>query len=451
VKAIILAAGEGKRMKSNTPKVLHKVCGLEIINHVINACKFIKKIILVLGYKHELIAQKVKDINIVIQDKQLGTGHAVMCARKFICDQDEILILNGDMPLVSSEILKKIILFHKENNNIATIVSSCVDNPSGYGRIVRDENKNFIKIIEERDANKKELLIREINTGIYILNGKILNQALELLNNNNAQHEFYLTDALEIIKNILKNNNQEEKIKVMCVNKAQEFFGINDKLQLMQANKIMRIKINKFHMLNGVSLLDLENIFIDHGVEIAQDTVIESGVYLLGNTKLGRECKIGANTKIINSQIGDHVDILFSVILNSQINNNSRIGPFAYIRPDSFIHENVKIGDFVEIKNSVIESGTKVSHLTYVGDSDIGKNINFGCGSVTVNYDGKKKSRTVIKENSFIGCNANLIAPVTIGKNSYIAAGSTITNDVPDYSLAIARERQTNKLDRYKK
>lgn len=447
--AIILAAGEGKRMKSDMPKVLHKICGDEMINYVIRSCNLdlIKKIILVVGYKKELIKEKIDGVDFVEQDKQLGTGHAVLCAKNFIKDDEDVLILNGDMPLIDLNDINKIIFEHKKQKAIATIVSVKLKNPNEYGRIIRGEKNNFVCIREDKDANQKELLIKEINTGIYLFNGAVLKSALELLKNKNSQKEYYLTDTLEIIKNKYKN------INVFCCDDddAEKFLGVNDRLQLARACKIMQKKINSFHMINGVTLINPENIFIDYNTEILYDTVIESNVSIKDKTKIGKNCFISSGSSISNSIICDNIKVYSSFILDSIIKNNSRIGPFAYIRPNSVIGENVKVGDFVEIKNSNIDCNTKISHLTYIGDSDVGKNINFGCGTVTVNYDGKKKFRTTIKDNAFIGCNTNLIAPVIVGKNSYIAAGSTITNDIPDSAFAIARERQTNKLEYHKK
>lgn len=441
--AIILAAGQGKRMKSDLPKVLHKVCGKPILNYIIDACKNagIEKIIVVVGHKADVIKENISGVEFIVQNEQLGTGHAVMCAKDFI-DDENVLILNGDIPLITSDTLKKLSHMHKQNS--VTLVSTVVENPSGYGRIVRRDEK-FLRIVEDKDADKNELLINEINTGVYLFNPKMLKTALQLLSNNNVQNEYYLTDTIEIIKSM------DDNAGIFCADNYHEFLGVNDRVQLAQVSSLMQKRINEKHMRNGVTIINPKSVYIGDSVEIGQDTIIYPNVFLESNTKIGRRCIIGAGSNIVSSEIFDEVNVQSSVILNSIVKSKTKIGPFAYIRPNCIIDENVKVGDFVEVKNSNIGSGTKISHLTYVGDSDVGQNINFGCGTVTVNYDGNKKFRTKIDDNSFIGCNTNLIAPVSVGKNSYIAAGSTITEDVPEKSLAIARQRQINKLDWKKK
>ena len=451
MKAIILAAGEGKRMKSAVPKVLHKVCGKPILYYVIDVCKTIgvDKIIVVVGHKSECVKESVlsyaPEVEFVFQEQQLGTGHAVMSAKKFMSDDNEdILVLCADTPLVQSDTLGKFIQMHKARQNAVSLISTVVDNPKGYGRIVRN-GERFVRIVEDKDADKNQMLIKEINTGVYVFNSNLLKTSLQLLSNDNAQGEYYLTDTIEIIKSI------SDSIDVFCADDPDEFLGINDKIQLAYANKIMQRRINDMHMKNGVIMQQPDLVFISGEVQIAQDTIICPNVYLEGKTVIGKNCVIGPDTRIVDSCISDQVQIQYSVVLESQIKDNTKVGPFAYIRPNSFIDSKVKIGDFVEVKNSNISSGTKISHLTYVGDSDVGENVNFGCGTVTVNYDGQNKFRTKIQDNVFIGCNTNLVAPVTVEKNSYIAAGSTITDDVPEKSLAIARQRQINKLNWQKK
>lgn len=436
MKAIILAAGEGKRMNSDLPKVLHKICGKPMINYIINACKNagIVDIIVVVGHKADVVKKNVSDVEFVLQNEQLGTGHAVMCAKKFINDGEKILVLNGDLPLITSDTLKKLI----ETQCSAALISTVLENPKGYGRILRNGEK-FLRIIEDKDLNENETMIKEINTGVYLFDSHLLKTALQLLSNDNAQGEYYLTDVLEIIKSI------NDDVKVFCCEDSQEFFGVNDKIQLAYVSALMQKKINNTHMRNGVTIINPATTFIESDVKIGRDTIIYPNTFLHGDTKIGQNCIIGPNSQIFDSTIFDDVNISYSIVLNSTVKNKTKVGPFAYIRPNCIVDENVKVGDFVELKNSNIGLGTKISHLTYVGDSDVGQNINFGCGTVTVNYDGKQKFRTTIEDGAFIGCNANLIAPVNVGKNSYIAAGSTITQDVPENSLAIARQRQINK------
>ena len=313
-----------------------------------------------------------------------------------------------------------------------------LDDPTGYGRIIRD-NHSFEKIVEQKDATEEEKKVCEINTGVYVFKSADLIESFKELKNDNMQNEYYLTDCLGIMKE--KGLN----VGIMVAQDDEEFLGINSKLQLAQANKVMKKRINEQHMINGVTIEDPDNTYIGKDVVIKPDTVILPGTVIEGKTEIGTDCVIGPNSRITNSIIKDGVTVQCSVLLSAEVDNYTTIGPFAYLRPNTKIGEHVKIGDFVEIKNSTIDDGTKVSHLTYVGDSDVGKNVNFGCGTVTVNYDGKNKFRTTIGDNAFIGCNTNLIAPVVIKENAFTAAGSTITFDVPEGSLSIARAKQINK------
>lgn len=444
LKVIILAGGQGTRMKSKIPKVLHKVLDKTMIDYVIETSKDInaEDIMVIVGHQSAMVKSIVgENVKYAYQKEQLGTGHAVIQALDFIEDNENILILYGDTPLIQAETLKKLINIHNKEKNYATVISSFVDDPKGYGRIVR-ESGIFKKIVEQKDTNDYEDKINEINTGVYIFNSNALKDSLKNLSNDNSQKEYYLTDTLEIIK------NTGNKVGIMIADNSTEFLGVNSKLQLATVSNILKNRINEYHMLNGITIEDPNNTYIGKDVKIGEDTIILPGTILEGNTVIGSDCVIGPYTKIVSSNIKDCVNITQSTILNSTVKNYSNIGPFAYLRPNCNIGEHVKIGDFVEIKNSNIDDNTKISHLTYVGDSDIGKNVNFGCGTVTVNYDGKFKHRTIVENNAFIGCNTNLIAPVKIGENSSTAAGSTITDDVPSNSLAIARvKEQVNKLD----
>lgn len=442
IKCIILAAGQGTRMKSDIPKVLHQALGMPLIHYPIQAAKNIgaKEIGVIIGHQ----ADKVKnvlgdDFAYYYQTEQLGTGHAVMQAIDFIEDDTQILILCGDVPLITSDVLQKMINVHSQMKNSVTVLSAKVDHPYGYGRIARDTSGKFVKIVEEKDATKEEKAINEINGGIYIFEGKALKHALSKLTNNNVQKEYYLTDTIEILM------NEGHSLEAVCADDSNDILGVNSREQLAQVTAIMQQRINKKHMDNGVTLIDPNNTYIGSEVSIGQDTIIEPGCMIQGGSKIGSGCIIGFNSKIINSTLGDNVDIESSVIKDSFVDEGSHVGPFAYLRPNSHVGKNTKIGDFVEIKNSTIGNGTKISHLTYVGDADVGENVNFGCGTVVVNYDGKKKYRTTIKDNAFIGCNTNLVAPVVVEEGAYTAAGSTITKTVPKNSLAIARARQENK------
>lgn len=444
LKVIILAGGQGTRMKSKIPKVLHKVLDRTMIDYVIESANDInaEDIMVIVGHQSAMVKACLGiDIKYGYQKQQLGTGHAVMQALDFIGDNENILILYGDTPLIKKETLQKLVRIHNKERNYATVISSFVDNPTGYGRIVR-ENGIFNRIVEQKDTSEKEQKINEINTGVYIFNSNALKEALNNLSNNNAQNEYYLTDTLELIK------NTGNKVGIMVADDNEEFLGVNSKYELATAINIMKKRINKYHMDNGITIEDPNNTYIGKDVTIGEDTVILPGCIIEGKTIIGSDCIIGPYAKITSTEIKDCVSINQSTVVNSFINNYTTVGPYAYLRPNSKIGEHVKIGDFVEIKNSTIDDNTKVSHLTYIGDSDVGKNVNFGCGTVTVNYDGKHKHRTIIEDDAFIGCNTNLIAPVQIGKNASTGAGSTITKDVPKNALAISRVKdQINKLD----
>lgn len=440
IKTIILAAGEGSRMKSKKAKVLHEILNKPMLNYVIDAsikCGS-EEISVVVGHKGDEVKKTINNDKIVYatQKEQNGTGHAVMMAKDFIDDSKDILILYGDTPLIEGEKLKAIIAKHKTNKASATVITAITENPTGYGRIIRNENESFMKIVEEKDADDTVKKVQEINTGIYIFSGKILKDALDNLQNNNAQGEYYLTDCLEWIK------NKDCLVQGIIEESIESYLGVNSRDQLAIATKIMQRRINKKHMDNGVTLIDPDSIYIDESVEIGQDTEILAGCHLEGNTIIGEDCKIGAYSRLKHMKIGNNTEIQHSTALNSTVGNDTVVGPYAYIRPDCVIGNSVKIGDFVEVKNSKIGDKTKVPHLSYVGDTDAGSGINFGCGSIMVNYDGKNKHRTTIKDGVFVGCNVNLVAPVTIEQNSFIAAGSTITKNVSENVLVFSRAKE---------
>jgi len=437
--AIILAAGEGKRMKSEYSKVIHKVGGKPIVERVCNSVKNagIDKCVLVVGHKREQVMEVVGDRAVyAIQEEQLGTGHAVMQAVPYINDADRVVILCGDAPLITDETIKAALNIHEEKKLSATIFTAEFDNPAGYGRIVRDNKSNVVAIVEDKDASETEKLIKEVNSSMYCFDKEALCNALDKLDNNNAQKEYYLTDVIKIMI------NEGKKVDTYIVPDKNEIMGINNRIQLNEAETILRKKINYKHMTNGVTLINPDNTYIEEDVVIGSDTVIYPGNILEGNTVIGNNCVLAQNNRITNTTIGNGTEIVSSVLIDSKVGNNTHIGPFAWLRPKSNVGDNIRIGDFVEIKNSNIGNGTKVSHLTYVGDSDIGENVNFGCGTVTVNYDGINKHRTVVGNNVFIGCNTNLVAPVKLGDRVYTAAGTTVTKDVPDDSLVIGRCRQ---------
>ncbi|MBP2033943.1 bifunctional UDP-N-acetylglucosamine pyrophosphorylase/glucosamine-1-phosphate N-acetyltransferase [Clostridium algifaecis] len=441
--AIILAAGEGKRMKSATPKVLHKVCGKEMVNIVIDVVKKaqIDDINLVVGTGLEKVkkATELQNIQYSIQEKQLGTGHAVICAKNFLKGKKgTVAIFTGDAPLIKDDTIKKLINFHNEGGYSAVILTSLVDNPYGYGRIIREENGNVSKIVEHKDCTEEELKVNEINSSMYCFDIESLVDSLDKIHNNNAQGEYYLTDVIEILK------KSGKKIGALPI-PFEETLGVNSREQLAEAARIMRKRVNKNHMENGVTLIDPCTTYIDLNVKIGNDTIIYPQNVIQGSTEIGKNCILYPGSRIEDSIIKEGTIVQSSVILESKIGENTTVGPFAYIRPESVIGNSVRIGDFVEVKKSTIADKTKVSHLTYIGDAEVGSGCNFGCGTVVVNYDGKKKNKTIIGDNSFIGCNTNLVSPVKVNDNTYIAAGSTITDEVPEGSLAIARARQVNK------
>ena len=441
-KAIILAAGKGTRMKSKYPKVVHKVCGKEMVNHVISVSKKsgVNDIVAILGHESDVVKEKLpKDTMIAMQTEQLGTGHAVMMAKEHISENDTIVVLCGDTPLVNSDTLENLFKYHLDNGYHATVLTTKVDNPTGYGRIIRDENKDLLKIVEQKDANEEEKKAKEINSGIYCFNGKSLRESLDLLDNNNAQGEYYLTDTIKIMR------DKGQKVGAFNGSTIEELMGVNSRVELSKAEEIMRRRINESHMVNGVTIIDVNSTYIEADVEIGNDTIVYPGAMLRRNTKIGTNCVIGMNCSITNSQIGNYTEVQSSTIVDSTVGENTTVGPYAYLRPNSNIGNNVKIGDFVEVKNATIEDNSKASHLSYIGDAHVGKDVNIGCGVVFVNYDGKNKFKSTVKDGAFIGSNSNLVAPVTVEEKGYVATGSTITNDVPQGALAVARERQVIK------
>ena len=440
LKIVILAAGQGTRMKSKIPKVLHKVLDKPMLDHVMEAAQVLtnNKPIVVIGHMSDMVREHLGDkAEIALQEEQLGTGHAVMMAEHYIDDEDEVLILCGDTPLIKGETLKEMTKI-KSEGYAAVVMSAVEDDPTGYGRIIRDESDDFMRIREQKDASEEEKAIKEINAGMYIIDGKLLKENLSKLSVNNAQREYYLTDVLEHIK------NAGHRIGVYQADKM-EIMGVNSRLQLSEAERIMRLDVNKMHMANGVTLIDTNSTYIDKNVKIGRDTIIYPNCHIKGNSVIGEDCIIRENTTIEDSHIEDHVTIKSSTILSSKVGARTTIGPYAYLRPKSVLGEDVKIGDFVEVKNAEIGNGSKASHLSYIGDAVVGKNVNIGCGVVFVNYDGKNKFKSIVEDNAFIGSNSNLVAPVTVKEGGYIATGSTVTVDVPEGALCVARAREVIK------
>ncbi|WP_034551477.1 bifunctional UDP-N-acetylglucosamine diphosphorylase/glucosamine-1-phosphate N-acetyltransferase GlmU [Carnobacterium funditum] len=447
--AVVLAAGQGSRMKSKLYKVLHPVAGKPMVGHVIEQVEATgaNEIVTIVGFG----AEKVKDYlgnrtNYAVQEEQLGTGHAVIQAETHLKDKEGItLVICGDTPLLTAETLNNLFDYHQEKGAKATILTAHAQNPTGYGRIIRNKENSVEKIVEQKDASEAERLVQEVNTGTYCFDNRLLFETLSQVGNQNSQGEYYLPDVIEILK---KQNEIVDAYKMISENEGK---GVNDRVALAEASQLMRERINKMHMQNGVTMIDPTTTYIDSDIVIGSDTVIEASVSLKGKTIIGEDCFIGAHSEISNSIISDGVRVTNSTVKDSVMEKNSNIGPYSHLRPNSHVGEAVHIGNFVEIKNATLGLKTKVGHLTYIGDADLGENINVGCGTIFVNYDGKNKFRTTVGKNVFVGCNANLIAPLTIGENVYIAAGSTITRDIPTEAMAIARARQENKLEYYNK
>lgn len=439
--AIILAAGKGTRMKSELPKVMHTVAGRPMIEHLVNKLEQMKvdEIIVIVGHKKELIQDYLGErVTCIEQKEQLGTGHAILQAKEHLKNVDgQTLILTGDTPLLSIETLEG--MFIKNEKKDGVVLTTHMQEPFGYGRIVRNIYDIISSIVEEKDADYNQKQITEVNSGIFCFDNQSLFSLINKLDNNNNQNEYYLTDMVQIF------NQNKKSFDSFTISNADEAMGINDKVALAKAEKIMRSSIIKNHLLNGVSIIDPDNVYIDDTVIIDNNAVIHPNVSLKGNTEIGPFSEIGMNTEIKDSKIHSHVSIKQSVVYDSEIKDRATIGPFANIRPNSNIGEDCRIGNFVETKNSTFGNGSKTSHLSYIGDAEIGDKVNIGCGSITVNYDGFKKYKTIIEDGAFVGCNVNLIAPVTVKKNSLVAAGSTITKEVPEDSLAVARSKQENK------
>ncbi|HIZ71109.1 MAG TPA: bifunctional UDP-N-acetylglucosamine diphosphorylase/glucosamine-1-phosphate N-acetyltransferase GlmU [Candidatus Atopostipes pullistercoris] len=444
---VVLAAGQGTRMKSKLYKVMHPILGRPMVGHVVDAALGAKvdRVITITGFGADVIKDYLGEKSeFVYQEEQLGTAHAVEQARDLLEGQEgTTVVLSGDTPLLTAETIANLMDFHEREEAKATVLTAMADDPFGYGRVIRAEDGSVGKIVEEKDASEEERLVREINTGTYCFDNEALYEILNQVDNNNAQGEYYLPDVVEIL------NEKNEIVSAHTLENMDESLGVNTRVALSQATKIMRERINKQHMINGVTLIDPENTYIEMDVEIGRDTVIEPNTYLKGKTVIGEDVFVGMNTMIEDSIIEDHAEVTQSVIENSIIRSGADVGPHSHLRPKSEIGEGAHIGNYVEIKKATIGKKTKVGHHTYVGDAKVGEDVNIGCGVVFANYDGKSKSTTTVGDHSFIGSNSNLVAPVNLGDNSFVAAGSTITEEIPENALGIARARQVNKEDFY--
>lgn len=440
---VVLAAGQGTRMKSKLYKVLHPVAGKSMVDHVITQAEALnpEEIVTVVGCGAEKVQSLLGDRSqYALQEEQLGTGHAVLQTAPLLADKEgTTLVLCGDTPLLTAETLAALFKEHEEKKAAATILSAHMENPFGYGRVIRDAKGEVQKIVEQKDATPEEQSVTEINTGTYCFDNQKLFSALEKVGNDNAQGEYYLPDVISILK------AEGDIVAAYQMENAADSLGVNDRVALAKANQLMFKRINEMHMRNGVTIVDPDNTYIEPSVEIGADTYIEPNVFLKGQTVIGEDCFIGAGSEIIDSVLEDEVRVNKVHLEQAVMRRHSDAGPFARLRPKAELGESVHVGNFVEVKNATLGKGTKAGHLAYIGDATLGEDINIGCGAIFVNYDGVNKHHATVGSHAFIGSNANIVAPVTIEDHAFIAAGSTITQDVPEDALAIARARQTNK------
>ena len=442
VAAVVLAAGKGTRMKSDIPKVIHPICGRPMVSHVVNSLRKagVGRIIVVIGPDSEQIKATLgSDVEYVVQREQLGTGHAVMQTQATLKNHSgSLLVIHGDTPLYRAETLRELVSFHERSGGIGTVLTVTVDNPSGYGRIIRDADGKLERIVEERDATPEEAVVSEINSGTYVFECEPLFAKLGQIKPENVQNEYYLTDVVPII------GQEYSRVQIFHYRDAEEALGINNRVQLAQAEKVMRNRIREHWMLAGVTMIDPANTYIDAEAELEQDVVLLPFTFIEGHTQISAGSVIGPFARLKDAKLGKNVVISQATVLDSILEAGCLVGPYSHIRPGCHLGEGAKVGGFCEIKNTIIGSGSKVPHLTYLGDTDVGDKVNIGAGTITCNYDGHNKYRTIIQNEAFIGSNCNLVAPIEIGTGAYVAAGSTITGDIPPGALGVARNRQRN-------
>ncbi len=443
----ILAAGKGTRMHSTLPKVLQELSGVSLLERVLESCKDLRpdKIFIIVGHRANIVQKRVshfEGIEFIHQEPQNGTGHAVQQLMPALHDfKGELLVLNGDVPLLKANTIEKLISKHRSVKPSVSLLSATLENPNGYGRVFSDTKGNVEKIIEDRDCTKTQLTNKLTNAGVYCFDWQQLSSILPSLSNENDQKEIYLTDAIQQLSSAIH----------LKVDNPDEVCGINDKLQLSECEELIQKQLRNFWMKKGVKFINPSSCTLSEKCKLGQDIIIEPQTHIRGESQIGDNCILGPNSFIENSNIGSDVDIFYSVVKDSEIGNEVKIGPYAHIRPETTIFDKCKIGNFVEIKKSNLKENTKVNHLTYLGDSDIGNNVNIGAGTITANFDGKRKHKTIIGSYSNTGANSVLIAPVTIGQNVTVGAGSTITKNVPSDSLALGRSKQLIKSNWNKK
>ncbi len=439
VGAVVLAAGQGKRMNSAIPKVLHSIAGAPLVRHVLDAIEEagIKEIIIVVGKGAEMVRETLgNDYIYAVQEKQLGTGDAVLKAIPHLSGQCmDVLVLCGDTPLLTPETLVKVVKERQNTGAAAAVLTSIFDDPKGYGRVIRGEDGFVDCIVEDCDASTEQKKIKEINTGTYAFTKEALKESVYRLNPDNQQGEYYLTDCIQLLR--------EDGCQVTAVTApSAETKGINNRAQLAAAEKVLRERECLRLMEAGVTIYDPAVTYIDKGVRVGQDTIIYPFTFLEGKTEVGPGCIVGPGTRLKDARLGAGVAVQYSVVVESAVGDNCQIGPYAYLRPGNKLADHVKIGDFVELKKTSVGSKSKIPHLSYIGDTIVGAGVNIGAGTITCNYDGERKYQTAIDDEVFIGSNTNLVAPVHVGKGAVIGAGSTITKDVPPASLAVERSKQ---------
>lgn len=439
---VILAAGKGTRMKSRLPKVLHKIGGKPMVEQVLCAANEAgsERNVVIIGFGAEKVKEHLEGrAQFAMQEEQLGTGHAVMQARDILADWDgTVLVVCGDTPLLTPELLKNLCQEHEAQGAKATVLTAKMADPTGYGRVIRDSEGVVVKIVEQKDASEEEKLVDEVNTAIYCFDAKALLGTLDSLTCENAQGEYYLTDVIGILR------DRGERVWAVVADDPSEVQGINSRVQLAQAQQVMKERKNRQLMEAGVTIIDPASTFVDTDVEIGMDTVLYPYTWLSGKTKIGENSVIGPNVMVEDSVIGNDVQMKFVYAHECTVKDGVTVGPYVHLRPNTVIENHVKIGNFIEVKNSTVGEGSKLPHLSYIGDTDMGARVNIGCGTIMVNYDGQNKHRTTIEDDAFIGCNSNLVAPVTIGRGAFVAAGSTITKNVPEDALGVARAVQKN-------
>ncbi len=434
----ILAAGKGTRMKSNLPKVLHPLGSITLVERVLNSCKLINpdKSIVIVGYEAEKVKEALSHLNqveFVEQKEQLGTGHAIQQLIPYLKGfTGDLLVLNGDLPLLRPETLQQLLETHQQNSNAATLLTANLPNPKGYGRVFCDGNNLVNQIVEDRDCNSAQKQNHRINAGVYCFNWQSLTEVLPKLSTNNDQQEYYLTEVFDYLKPVM----------ALDVEDYLEITGINDRRQLAVAHDILQARIKENWMLAGVTMIDPDSITIDETVQLDADVIIEPQTHLRGNTAIASGCHLGPGSMIKDSKLGENVSVLYSVVTDSEIASETRVGPYTHLRGDVKVGEDCRLGNFVELKKTTIGNQTNVAHLSYLGDATLDDQVNIGAGTITANYDGVNKHCTHIGKGTKTGSNSVLVAPITLGENVTVAAGSVITRDVEDECLAIAREKQ---------